>query len=234
MGSIRAFTTAADALLEFEESFNPTANNQSAYSLEVQQAELKSLWAEKQHQQHQQQQQQQQDHASNDGKTNDAPGSSNHTDTHGGAFRAPGVGMQSHNGDQVSGSSSSQQHNPLAHLQAFHGGLHSHLLCRQQHAAAAMQRESAKAKRRKNRDPDKLFLLSLYEEIKRVPEEIRLNVKGELVQVLKKHQKKPPVKQEEPQSLTHAQSTASSTGKPSTTITNDKIQLSHNAQITHS
>ncbi|XP_039969522.1 uncharacterized protein LOC120781382 [Bactrocera tryoni] len=57
-----------------------------------------------------------------------------------------------------------------------------------------------KQKKRKNRDPDKLFLLSLYEKIKRVPEEIRLDVKGELIQVLKKYQKKPPVKQEKPQS----------------------------------
>uniref|UniRef100_A0A0A1XQH6 Protein dopey-1 homolog n=1 Tax=Zeugodacus cucurbitae TaxID=28588 RepID=A0A0A1XQH6_ZEUCU len=46
MESIKAFIRAADAILEFEESFAPTANNQSAYSLEVQQAELKSLWAE--------------------------------------------------------------------------------------------------------------------------------------------------------------------------------------------
>ncbi|XP_039970003.1 uncharacterized protein LOC120781851 [Bactrocera tryoni] len=107
-----------------------------------------------QHQQHQQQTQQQQDHASNVGKTNDVPGSSNHSDTHGGAFRAPGVGMHSHNSDQVSCSSPSQQHNSMPHLQAFHGGLHSHLLRNQQHAAAATKRESAKAKRRKNRDPD--------------------------------------------------------------------------------
>ncbi|XP_049309852.1 myb-like protein Q isoform X1 [Bactrocera dorsalis] len=206
---------------------------------------------EQQHaaQQQQQQQQQQQDHANNDAETNDAPGSSNHTDTHGGAFQTPGVGMQSHNGDHVSGSSSSQQHNSMPHLQAFHGGLHSHLLRRQQHAAAAMQRESAfeekllqfmqdafpkKSKKRKNRDPDKLFLLSLYEEIKRVPEEIRLDVKGELIQVLKKYQKKPPAKQDKSQSQTHTQSTASSTSKQSTTTTNDKIQLSQHAQITHS
>ncbi|XP_049306070.1 uncharacterized protein LOC125776647 [Bactrocera dorsalis] len=68
---------------------------------------------QQQHQQHQQQQQKQQDHASNDGETNDALGSSNHTDIHGGVFRAPGVGMQSYNGAHVSGSSSSQQHNML-------------------------------------------------------------------------------------------------------------------------
>ncbi|XP_049306025.1 uncharacterized protein LOC125776629 isoform X1 [Bactrocera dorsalis] len=150
--------------------------------------------------QHRQQQQQQQDQTNNDGETNYAPGSSNHSDTHGGAFRAPGVGMQSHNGDHVSGSSSSQQQNSMPHLQAFHNGLHSHLLRRQQHATAAMQRESAKAKRRKNRDPDELFLLSLYEEIKRVPEEIRLDVKGELIQVLQKYQKNPPVKLKKAQS----------------------------------
>ncbi|XP_049306120.1 uncharacterized protein LOC105224969 isoform X3 [Bactrocera dorsalis] len=149
---------------------------------------------------HQQQQQQQQDQTNNDGETNDAPGSSHHTDTHGGAFRAPDVGMQSHNGDHVSGSGSSQQQNSMPHLQAFHSGLHSHLLRSQQHAAAAMQRESAKAKRRKNRDPDELFLLSLYEEIKRVPEEIRLDVKGKLIQVLQKNQKNPPVKHKKAQS----------------------------------
>ncbi|XP_049301837.1 uncharacterized protein LOC125775364 [Bactrocera dorsalis] len=154
---------------------------------------------QKPRQQHQQQQQQQ-DQTNNDGETNDAPGSSHHTDTHGGAFRAPGVGMQSHNGDHVSGSSSSQQQNSMPHLQAFHSGLHSHLLRRQQHAAAAMQRESAKAKRRKNRDPDELFLLSLYEEIKRVPEEIQLDVKGKLIQVLQKNQKNPPVKHKKAQS----------------------------------
>lgn len=72
-------------------------------------------------------------------------------------------------------------------------------------AAAAIHRESVfeekllqlmqdafpkKDRKRKKRDPDKLFLLSLYEEITKVPEESRLDVKAELIQVLKKHQNK--------------------------------------------
>ncbi|XP_055836954.1 uncharacterized protein LOC129905509 isoform X2 [Episyrphus balteatus] len=72
-------------------------------------------------------------------------------------------------------------------------------------AAAAIHRESAfeekllqlmqdafpkKDRKRKKRDPDKLFLLSLYEEMKKVPEEARLDVKAELIQVLKRYQNK--------------------------------------------
>ena len=202
-----------------------------------------------QHQKDQQQQHvvggQQQDHHDS-GETNDAAGgSSNHNDSHtgGGSFQS-GVGgpqMQGHNGEHAAGSGQQQQHQTMPHHPAFHGGLHPHLL-RRQHAAAAMQRESAfeekllqfmqdafpkKAKKRKSRDPDKLFLLSLYEEIKRVPEEIRLDVKAELIQVLKKYQKKSPVKQEK--SLQHSGSSSSSASGTS----KDKILPSH-TQLSHS
>lgn len=208
-----------------------------------------------QQQQHVSQQQQQQDHHTNDGgETSDAAGSSNHTDSHGGfqtSTATSGVPqMQAHNGDNPSGSVQQQQQqqqqtsNNMPHHPAFHGGLHPHLL-RRQHAAAAMQRESAfeekllqlmqdvfpkKGKKRKSRDPDKLFLLSLYEEIKRVPEEIRLDVKSELIQVLKKYQKKSPVKQEK--SHTHSASSSSAAAKQQQQ--NDKIQLSSHSQLPHS
>lgn len=187
--------------------------------------------------------QQQQDHHNNDGETNDAQGSSNHTDSHGAGFQTPGVAqMQQHNGEHVGGTA--QQHNNVPQHPAFHAGLHPHLFRRQQHAAVALQRESAfeekllqlmqdafpkKTKKRKSRDPDKLFLLSLYEEIKRVPEEIRLDVKAELIQVLKKYQKKPPIKQEKG----HSQSSSASTSKQNAS-SNDKLQLAQHTQLPHS
>ncbi|KAH8253193.1 hypothetical protein KR032_004064, partial [Drosophila birchii] len=163
---------------------------------------------------------QQQDHHTNDGETNDAPGSSN-----GGSYQGqPVPQLQAHNGGGAGGGGGgggehgggSGQLHP-----AFHGSLHPHLL-RRQHGSGSVPRESPfeekllqfmqdafpkKSKKRKNRDPDKLFLLSLYEEIKRVPEEIRLDVKSELMQILKKYQKKSPVKAEK--------STASSTSTSS-------------------
>lgn len=141
------------------------------------------------------------------------------------------------------------------------GNLHPHLMRRQHAASVALQRETAfeekflqfmqdafpkKTKKRKNRDPDKLFLLSLYEEMKRVPEDIRLDVKSELIQVLKKYQRKLPIKQEKSQHV-HVQA-ASSSSKSSCTATGgvvggggngnggtgDKITLPQHGQISHS
>ncbi|XP_037947384.1 mediator of RNA polymerase II transcription subunit 15-like isoform X2 [Teleopsis dalmanni] len=202
-----------------------------------------------QHMQHPKEQQhaaqQQQDHHTNDGETNDAAGSSNHTDTHGNSFQNSGLGqLQTHNGDHNTGAGTSQQHSNLPQHPAFHGGLHPHLLRRQQHTTTPIQRETVfeekllqliqeafpkKSKKRKSRDPDKLFLLSLYDEFKRVPEEIRLDVKAELIQVLKKYQKKMPIKQEK----TNSQSSTSTSVKQSPTPTSDKIQLPHNSQLSH-
>ncbi|KAM7342947.1 uncharacterized protein ACRADG_010146 isoform 1-T1 [Cochliomyia hominivorax] len=206
---------------------------------------------QQQHLQHQKEQhatQQQQDHHTNDGETNDAPGSSNHTDTQGGAFGQAGVPqMTSHNGDHSNSTGTLQQHNIMPPHPAFSGGLHPHLMRRQQHATAAFHREAAfeekllqfmqdafpkKSKKRKSRDPDKLFLLSLYEEIKRVPEDIRLDVKAELIQVLKKYQKKAPVKQEKTHHA-HTQSSSSSGKSSGNTTPNDKIQLPQHAQLSH-
>lgn len=206
---------------------------------------------QQQHMQHQKEQQhaaqQQQDHHTNDGETNDAPGSSNHTDTQAGAFGQAGVSqMVGHNGDHSN--STLQQHNIMPPHPAFTGGLHPHLMRRQQHASATFHREAAfeekllqfmqdafpkKSKKRKSRDPDKLFLLSLFEEIKRVPEDIRLDVKAELIQVLKKYQKKAPVKQEKNHN-THTQSSSSSGKSSGNTTPNDKIQLPQHAQLSHS
>lgn len=130
---------------------------------------------------------------------------------------------------------------------------------RRQHAASvALQRETAfeekflqfmqdafpkKSKKRKNRDPDKLFLLSLYEEMKRVPEDIRLDVKSELIQVLKKYQRNLPVKQEK-NHQTHVQASSSSNktacpvagggGGNGNGGLNDKITLPQHGQISHS
>ncbi|KNC32327.1 hypothetical protein FF38_12469 [Lucilia cuprina] len=207
---------------------------------------------QQQHMQHQKEQhaaQQQQDHHTNDGETNDAPGSSNHTDTQAGGFGQAGVSqMTGHNGDHSNSTGTLQQHNIMPPHPAFSGGLHPHLMRRQQHATAAFHREAAfeekllqfmqdafpkKSKKRKSRDPDKLFLLSLYEEIKRVPEDIRIDVKGELIQVLKKYQKKAPVKQEKTHH-NHTQSSSSSGKSSGNTTPNDKIQLPQHTQLSHS
>ncbi|XP_034107660.1 putative mediator of RNA polymerase II transcription subunit 26 [Drosophila albomicans] len=180
---------------------------------------------QQQHMQHQKDPQshsgqQPQDHHTNDGETNDAPGSSN-----GGSYQGQNVSqLQSHNGagtEHGNGNGNGTQPHPgMPQHPAFHGGLHPHLL-RRQHTNSAMQRESPfeekllqfmqdafpkKSKKRKQRDPDKLFLLSLYEEIKRVPEEIRLDVKSELMQILKKYQKKSPVKAEKSSASTSSAS----------------------------
>eukprot|EP00099_Drosophila_melanogaster_P019662 NP_610994.1 uncharacterized protein Dmel_CG10209, isoform A [Drosophila melanogaster] len=182
-------------------------------------------------------QQQQQDHHTNDGETNDAPGSSN-----GGSYQGHPVSqLQAHNGSGGGGehSGGGQSHSGMLQHPAFHGGLHPHLL-RRQHGSGSLSRESPfeekllqfmqdafpkKSKKRKNRDPDKLFLLSLYEEIKRVPEEIRLDVKSELMQILKKYQKKSPVKAEKPApSSTSTSSKLSSSSSGSSTVT---THLSH-------
>ncbi|XP_043641573.1 putative uncharacterized protein DDB_G0288537 [Drosophila teissieri] len=182
-------------------------------------------------------QQQQQDHHTNDGETNDAPGSSN-----GGSYQGhPVPQLQAHNGSGGGGEhgAGGQSHSGMLQHPAFHGGLHPHLL-RRQHGSGSLSRESPfeekllqfmqdafpkKSKKRKNRDPDKLFLLSLYEEIKRVPEEIRLDVKSELMQILKKYQKKSPVKAEKPApSSTSTSSKLSSSSSGSSTVT---THLSH-------
>lgn len=201
-----------------------------------------------QHQKEQQQQhaQQQQDHHTNDGETNDAPGSSNHTDTQGGAFGQ--TQMTGHNGDHSNSTGTLQQHNLIPNHPAFSGGLHPHLMRRQHQASAAFHREAAfeekllqfmqdafpkKSKKRKSRDPDKLFLLSLYEEIKRVPEDIRLDVKSELMQVLKRYQKKSPIKQEKTHH-SHTQSSSSSGKSSGNTTPNEKIQLPQHTQLSHS
>ncbi|KAH8371814.1 hypothetical protein KR093_008951, partial [Drosophila rubida] len=180
---------------------------------------------QQQHMQHQKDPQshsgqQPQDHHTNDGETNDAPGSSN-----GGSYQGQNVSqLQAHNGGGGGGEhgngNGTQPHPGMPQHPAFHGGLHPHLL-RRQHTNSAMQRESPfeekllqfmqdafpkKSKKRKQRDPDKLFLLSLYEEIKRVPEEIRLDVKSELMQILKKYQKKSPVKAEKSSASTSSAS----------------------------
>uniref|UniRef100_A0A1A9WNA0 Regulatory protein zeste n=1 Tax=Glossina brevipalpis TaxID=37001 RepID=A0A1A9WNA0_9MUSC len=206
-----------------------------------------------QHMQHQKDQQhtsqQQQDHHTNDGETSDAPGSSNHTDTQGGAFPQSNVGqMPGHNGDHTNTSGSLQQHNLMPQHPAFTGGLHPHLM-RRQHAAAALQRESAfeekllqfmqdafpkKSKKRKNRDPDKLFLLSLYDEIKRVPEDIRLDVKAELIQVLKKFQKKIPTKQDKAHHSHGQSSSSSSKSSGGSTPTDKPLSLPQHGQLSHS
>ncbi|XP_013100608.1 putative cyclin-dependent serine/threonine-protein kinase DDB_G0272797/DDB_G0274007 isoform X2 [Stomoxys calcitrans] len=206
---------------------------------------------EQQQQQQQHAQQQQDHHNTNDGETNDAPGSSNHTDTQGGGgFGQANVSqMTGHNGDHSNSTGTLQQHNIMPNHPAFSGGLHPHLMRRQQHASAAFHREAAfeekllqfmqdafpkKSKKRKSRDPDKLFLLSLYEEIKRVPEDIRLDVKGELLQVLKRYQKKAPIKQEKTHHP-HTQSSSSSGKSSGNTTPNDKLQLpQHTQQLSHS
>ncbi|XP_011296291.1 uncharacterized protein LOC101900644 isoform X4 [Musca domestica] len=148
-----------------------------------------------------------------------------------------------------------QQHAQQQQQQDHHtndGGLHPHLMRRQHQATAAFHREAAfeekllqfmqdafpkKSKKRKSRDPDKLFLLSLYEEIKRVPEDIRLDVKSELIQVLKRYQKKSPIKQEKT-NHTHAQSSSSSGKSSGSTTPNEKIQLpqqqQQHTQLSHS
>ncbi|XP_017838371.1 adenylate cyclase, terminal-differentiation specific isoform X2 [Drosophila busckii] len=180
--------------------------------------------------------QQPQDHHANDNETNDAPGSSN-----GGSYQGQNVSqLQAHNGaGEHSNSNGTQSHAGIAQHPAFHGGLHPHLL-RRQHSNVPVQRESAfeekllqfmqdafpkKSKKRKQRDPDKLFLLSLYEEIKRVPEEIRLDVKSELMQILKKYQKKSPVKAEKSSSSSSTVSkTSSNSSSSSSTAT---AHLSH-------
>ncbi|XP_011296289.1 uncharacterized protein LOC101900644 isoform X2 [Musca domestica] len=207
---------------------------------------------EQQQQQHAQQQQQQ-DHHTNDGETNDAPGSSNHADTQAGPFGQANVSqMTGQNGDHSNSTGTLQQHNILPNHPAFSGGLHPHLMRRQHQATAAFHREAAfeekllqfmqdafpkKSKKRKSRDPDKLFLLSLYEEIKRVPEDIRLDVKSELIQVLKRYQKKSPIKQEKT-NHTHAQSSSSSGKSSGSTTPNEKIQLpqqqQQHTQLSHS
>lgn len=46
MASLNQFFQAADALLEFEAGITPTVTNQNTFNLEIQQEELKSLWAE--------------------------------------------------------------------------------------------------------------------------------------------------------------------------------------------
>ncbi|XP_030388377.1 putative cyclin-dependent serine/threonine-protein kinase DDB_G0272797/DDB_G0274007 isoform X2 [Scaptodrosophila lebanonensis] len=187
---------------------------------------LTAAAGQQQHMQHQKDQQahgqQPHDHHTNDGETNDAPGSSN-----GASFQGQGVGQmgQGHNGaEHGSGSAGGQSHTAIPQHPAFHGGLHPHLL-RRSHGNSALQRETPfeekllqfmqdafpkKSKKRKQRDPDKLFLLSLYDEIKRVPEEIRLDVKSELIQILKKYQKKSPVKAEKSSTSTSSASKQSS------------------------
>ncbi|XP_020801276.1 nuclear transcription factor Y subunit beta [Drosophila serrata] len=185
---------------------------------------------------------QQQDHHTNDGETNDAPGSSN-----GGSYQGqPVPQLQTHNGGGAGGGGgggehgggSGQLHSAPQHP-AFHGSLHPHLL-RRQHGSGSVPRESPfeekllqfmqdafpkKSKKRKNRDPDKLFLLSLYEEIKRVPEEIRLDVKSELMQILKKYQKKSPVKAEK--STASSASTSSKQSSSSSSSGSVAAHLSH-------
>lgn len=132
---------------------------------------------------------------------------------------------------------------------------------RRQHAASvALQRESAfeekllqfmqdafpkRTKKRKSRDPDKLFLLSLYEEMKRVPEDIRLDAKSELIQVLKKYQRKPPIKTEKGHHV-HVQAPGNTNksvcpvsaggivGGAGGSTTTDKITLPQHGQISHS
>ncbi|XP_073844877.1 uncharacterized protein isoform X2 [Musca autumnalis] len=205
---------------------------------------------QKEQQQQQQQHAQQQDHHTNDGETNDAPGSSNHADTQAGPFGQGNVAqMTGHNGDHSNSTGTLQQHNIMPNHPAFSGGLHPHLMRRQQHASAAFHREAAfeekllqfmqdafpkKSKKRKSRDPDKLFLLSLYEEIKRVPEDIRLDVKSELIQVLKRYQKKSPIKQEKTHH-THTQSSSSSGKSSGSTTPNEKVQLpQQHTQLSHS
>ncbi|XP_061393379.1 putative mediator of RNA polymerase II transcription subunit 26, partial [Musca vetustissima] len=207
---------------------------------------------QQQQQQHAQQQQQQQDHHTNDGETNDAPGSSNHADTQAGPFGAQGniAHMTGQNGDHSNSTGTLQQPNIMPNHPVFSGGLHPHLMRRQHHATAAFQREAAfeekllqfmqdafpkKSKKRKSRDPDKLFLLSLYEEIKRVPEDIRLDVKSELIQVLKRYQKKSPIKQEKT-NHTHTQSSSSSGKSSGSTTPNEKVQLpqQQHTQLSHS
>ncbi|EDW32037.1 GL10653 [Drosophila persimilis] len=198
------------------------------------------------HQQHMQHQkdpqshavQQSQDHHTNDGETSDAPGSSN-----GGSYQGVAVSqLQAHNGAGAGGEhgNGSQAHPGMPQHPAFHGGLHPHLL-RRQAGNTPLPRETPfeekllqfmqdafpkKSKKRKQRDPDKLFLLSLYEEIKRVPEEIRLDVKSELMQILKKYQKKSPVKAEK--------SSASSTSTSSKQSTSSSSGSSVTAHLSHS
>ncbi|KAH8333415.1 hypothetical protein KR074_007907, partial [Drosophila pseudoananassae] len=189
-----------------------------------------------QHMQHQKDpqshagQQPQQDHHTNDGETNDAPGSSN-----GGSYQGqPVPQLQGHNGSGAEHAGVGQSHSGMPQHPAFHSSLHPHLL-RRQHGSGSVPRESPfeekllqfmqdafpkKSKKRKNRDPDRLFLLSLYEEIKRVPEEIRLDVKSELMQILKKYQKKSPVKAEK--------------SAVSATTTSSKQSSSSTAHLSHS
>ncbi|XP_068143976.1 PAX-interacting protein 1 isoform X1 [Drosophila tropicalis] len=180
-----------------------------------------------------------QDHHGQDGETNDAPGSSN-----GGSYQ--GQLQQSHNGtvggDHVSGSSGTQAHSGMPQHPAFHGSLHPHLLRRQHGSNTSLPRESPfeekllqfmqdafpkKSKKRKQRDPDRLFLLSLYEEIKRVPEEIRLDVKSELMQILKKYQKKSPVKAEKSSASSTSTSSQKQSSSGSSSASSAAAHLSH-------
>ncbi|KAH8280517.1 hypothetical protein KR018_009062, partial [Drosophila ironensis] len=171
-----------------------------------------------------------QDHHTNDGETNDAPGSSN-----GGSYQGqPVTQLQAHNGSGGDHPGGTQSHSGMPQHPAFHSGLHPHLL-RRQHGSGTVSRESPfeekllqfmqdafpkKSKKRKNRDPDKLFLLSLYDEIKKVPEEIRLDVKSELMQILKKYQKSTQVKAEK--------------SPVSATTTSSKQSSSSTAHLSHS
>lgn len=148
-------------------------------------------------------------HPTQDGHENDGAEpnvTSNQEHQHAGNF--PGSGVNVHN-SETNGSAN--------HHAGFPGITPASVACGHQHlhhrrreaavaaAAAAIHRESAfeekllqlmqdafpkKDRKRKKRDPDKLFLLSLYEEIKKVPEEARLDVKAELIQVLKRYQTK--------------------------------------------
>ncbi|KAH8372777.1 hypothetical protein KR009_004686 [Drosophila setifemur] len=170
-----------------------------------------------------------QDHHTNDGETNDAPSSSN-----GGPYPGQTVShMQTHNGNGVEHSGSLPTQSGMTQPLAFPSSLHPHLLRRQLNNGS-VPRESLfeekllqfmqdafpkKSKKRKQRDPDKLFLLSLYEEIKRVPVEIRLDVKSELMQSLKKYQKMSPVKAEK--------TSASATSTSSKQSSSSTSHLSH-------
>jgi hypothetical protein len=53
------------------------------------------------------------------------------------------------------------------------------------------QKESEDASRKEEDDEDKLFLLSLVKEIKKIPEENKLDAKSEIIQTIKKWQKTP-------------------------------------------